>query len=101
MTLPQPVQQIYDAIAVEYPFRETEKLPLRDLLFRDVLIIPDEQWDWTGTLNFHETVNLKRVFNAEIASGPRAQIFEKEDSNLPAYATLVVYDEVFFWVEWP
>jgi len=94
-TLPDQIKKIFD---VERAL-SAERLELERFLFNDMLIIPDEQWDWTDALCLHQTENLSIVFAVDIANGPRASIFRKTDVNLPSYVVLFSADHLF-WLEW-
>lgn len=98
-TLPQPMFDLLSEHLDPGEDFEIEQLSSQDLVFRDMLIIPDEQWDWTEAVRFEDSVNLRSIFESSIASGPRTQIFEKIDTTIPAYALLRSMDS-FFWVEW-
>ena len=85
-----------------------EQIPARDLLFYDgsarsgdLLVVPEDRWDFTGHLEILAFRNLTKRLECNIFNGPAATIFEKIDTN-PGYVLLRYLEEgpKFFYIEW-
>lgn len=100
----QPPREVIDIAESEFgdiedSGLEFEEEPCQNLLFRNMLVIPDEEWDWTEAVHYVGSHNLIKVFEGQLLGGPRSQIFEKEDATKPAYVVLIT-STTLVWVEW-